>query len=156
MAKASLVDWFDKHGNAVQGIAAIATALIALSALIGVKVQIDAAAKTQQEQSARDIYREFLNLSITKPEFSEPDYCAIKGSPQEAAYKNYVDYLLYTSEQMLSVSPDWERTLSEHLEAHEQYLCSVSSWSGYPENVEAMVTKVKGKMCAKAVTTCEP
>ena len=154
MAKSSLIGWFDKHGNAVQGIAAIAMALIALSALIGIKVQIDAAARTQQEQSARDIYREFLNLSISNPEFSEPDYCAIKGSPQEAAYKSYVDYMLYTAEQMLSVSPEWQGALSEHLEAHEQFLCSVSDWSSYPETVEAMVTKVKSKNCAKVVTNC--
>lgn len=154
MANSSLIGWFDKHGTAVQGIAAAATALIALSALIGVKVQIDAAARTQQEQSARDIYREFLNLSIGKPEFSEPDYCAIKGSPQEASYKNYVDYLLYTSEQMLSVSPEWEGALSEHLESHDQYLCGVSDWSGYPENVGALVTKVKSKVCSKAATSC--
>lgn len=154
MAKGSLIGWFDRHGNAVQGIAAMATVLIALSALIGVKVQIDAAAKTQQEQSARDIYREFLSLSISKPEFSEPDYCAIKGGPQEAAYKNYLDYLLYTSEQMLSVSPEWEGALSEHLAAHDQYLCGVSDWSGYPENVVALVTRVKNKVCAKAVTAC--
>jgi hypothetical protein len=154
MAKSSLIGWFDKHGTAVQCIAAITTALIAFSALIGVKVQIDAAARAQQEQSARDIYREYLNLSSSKPEFSEPDYCAIKGGPQEAAYKNYVDYLLYTSEQMLSVSPEWEGTLSDHLEAHEQYLCGVSDWSSYPENVEALVTKVKRKMCTAAVTSC--
>lgn len=154
MAKSSLIGWFDKHANAVQGIAAMATALIALSALIGVKFQIDAAARTQQQQSARDIYREFLNLSISKPKFAEPDYCAIKGSPQEGAYKNYIDYLLYTSEQILLVSPDWEGALSEHLGAHDQYLCSVSDWSSYPENVEAMVTKVKTKVCTKALTSC--
>ena len=154
MAKFSLLGWFDRHSNAVQGIAAVATAVIALSALIGVKVQIDAAARTQQEQSARDIYREFLNLSISKPEFSAPDYCAIRGGPKEMAYKNYLDYLLYTSEQMLAVSPDWENALAEHLEAHEQYLCGVSDWSGYPDSVEAMVTKVKRKVCAKAVTSC--
>jgi hypothetical protein len=154
MARESLIGWFDRHGNAVQGISAMATALIALSALVGVKVQIDAAAKSQQEQSARDIYREFLSLSISKPEFSEPDYCVIKGGPQEAAYKNYVDYLLYTSEQMLSVSAEWEGALSEHLAAHEQYLCGVSDWSGYPENVEALVNRIKSKVCAKAVTDC--
>lgn len=155
MAKRSLTEWLDRHGNAMQGAAATATALLALFALIGVKVQIDAAAKAQQEQSARDIYREFLNLSISKPEFSEPDYCAIKGTPQEAAYKNYVDYLLYTSEQMLSVSVEWKGALSEHLEAHQQYLCSVPDWSGYPENVESMVRKVAARTCAKAVTDCE-
>lgn len=154
MAKGTLITWFDKHGGAVQGIGTIATALIALAALIGVKVQIDSAARTQQEQSARDIYREYLNLSIGKPEFAEPDFCAIKGSPQEAAYKNYVDYLLYTSEQMLSVSPEWEGALSEHLSAHEQYLCGVADWSSYPENVQAMIGRVKAKVCSKAVTSC--
>jgi hypothetical protein len=154
MTKASLMGWFEKHGNAAQGIAAIATALIALCALVGVKLQIDAAAKTQLAQSARDIYRELLNLSISKPEFSEPNYCATKGGLQEAAYKNYVDYLLYTSEKMLSVSPEWESALSEHLEAHEQYLCGVSNWSNYPENVKAMVKGVKSKVCTKAVTEC--
>ena len=46
MAETRLVAWFNKHGNMVQGIAAIITALIALSALVGVKVQIDASAKT--------------------------------------------------------------------------------------------------------------
>jgi hypothetical protein len=154
MATSSLIGWFDKHGTAVQGIAALVTALIALSALIGVKVQIDAAARAQQEQSARDIYREFLNLSISKPEFSEPDYCAIKTSPQAAAYKNYVDYLLYTSEQILSVSPEWESALTEHLEAHEQYLCAVQSWSGYPENVGVMIAKVRTRVCTKLAKNC--
>jgi predicted component of type VI protein secretion system len=156
MAKSQVFGWLDKHANAVQGIASIVTALIALSALIGVKLQIDAAAKTQQEQSARDIYREFLNLSISKPEFSEPDYCAIKGTAQEAAYKNYVDYLLYTAEQMLSVSPDWQGALAEHLEAHEQYICGVADWSSYPENVDALITKVKSKVCAKVTVSCQP
>jgi hypothetical protein len=155
MAKSSLISWFEMHGNAVQGLAAIATALIALSALIGVKVQIDAAARAQQEQSARDIYREFLSLSISKPEFAEPDYCAIKGTPQDAAYRNYVDYLLYTSEQMLTLSPEWEGALADHLEAHDQYLCGVSDWSDYPENVSLLVARVRAKICPKTVKTCE-
>lgn len=154
MAETRLVGWFNKNGNMVQGIAAIITALIALSALVGVKVQIDASAKTQQEQSARDIYREFLNLSISKPEFADPDYCTIKGTPQETAYKNYVDYLLYTSEQMLTVSPDWEVTLSEHLEAHDQYVCEVQTWSNYPDTVGAMIAKVRTKICATTAAIC--
>ncbi len=155
MAKSSVIGWFDKHANTVQGMTALATALIALSALIGVKVQIDSAAQNQKEQSARDIYREFLTLSISKPEFTEPDYCAIKASPEEAAYKSYVDYLLYTSEQILSVSRDWEGALSDHLEAHDQYLCSISDWSNYPDTVSTMVKRVKTKICSKAVAPCE-
>lgn len=154
MARHSFIGWFDKHGNAVQGMATITTALIALAALIGIKVQIDASAHNQQVQSARDIYREFLSLSISKPEFAQPDYCAIKGGPQDTAYKNYVEYLLYTSEQILSVSPEWDGALTEHLAAHEQYLCSVPDWSDYPATVRTIVARVKIKACTKAVTHC--
>lgn len=154
MAKGNFLGWFDKHGSAIQGIGSLCTVLIALAALIGVKVQIDAAAHTQQEQSARDIYREFLTLSISKPEFAEPDYCAIKDSAQQPAYRNYVDYLLYTSEQILAVSPDWEPALSEHLAAHDQYLCSVKDWSDYPEAVQSLVGKLRTKSCTKAVVSC--
>jgi hypothetical protein len=154
MAESHWVSWFNKNDNIVQGIAAIVTALVALSALVGVKVQIDASAKIQQEQSARDIYREFLNLSISKPQFADPDYCAIKGTPQEAAYENYVDYLLYTSEQMLSVSPDWEGTLSEHLAAHEQYVCSVANWSNYLDTVATMIARVRTRVCTTPATSC--
>lgn len=154
MAKRSMLEWFDKHVAVIQGIGAIVTMLIALAALIGVKIQIDAAARTQQEQSARDIYREFLNLSISKPEFAEPDYCVIKDSPQASAYRNYVDYLLYTSEQILAVSSDWEPALSEHLGAHEQYVCGITDWSGYPENVGAMISRFRAKACKGPPEPC--
>lgn len=154
MAKRSLLGWFDKHGAAIQGIGAIVTVFIAAAALVGVKIQIDAAARTQQTQSARDIYREFLTLSISKPEFAEPDYCTIKDGPQAPAYHNYVDYLLYTSEQMLAVSPDWEPALSQHLAAHEQYICAIKDWSDYPDNVEAMVGRFRTKACKGLPEPC--
>ncbi len=154
MAKRSLISWLESHSKSVQAIGTLVTALVAIAALIGVKVQIDSAARLQQEQSARDIYREFLNISISRPEFSEPDYCALKGSSQESAYKNYVEYLLYTSEQILSVTPEWESTLAEHLGAHEQYVCSVADWSSYPANVSSMVSRMKGKICSKALIAC--
>ena len=155
MAKGSFLGWFDRHGGAIQGIGTVATAFIAMAALVGVKMQIDAGARTQQAQSARDIYREFLNLSISKPEFADPDYCALKDSPQASAYENYVDYMLYTSEQMLSVSPEWEPALTEHLAAHEQYVCGIKDWSGYPDNVRAMVDTFRAKACKGPPTPCD-
>lgn len=154
MAKTSFLGWFDKHGSAIQGIGTIATACIAIAALIGVKVQIDAASRAAQEQSARDIYREFLNLSISKPEFADPDYCAIMGGPQSAAYQNYVEYLLYTSEQMLSVSPEWESALTDHLSAHKDYICAHVNWSSYPANVENMVLRFRSRSCPAKPVNC--
>lgn len=156
MTRNKLLAWLDAHGNALQGIGSIITVLLAAGALIGVKVQIDAAARIQQEQSARDIYREFLNLSISKPEFADPDYCAIKDSRQAAAYENYVEYLLYTSEQMLAVLPEWEPALIAHLTTHDAYICGAADWSGYTEPVQQLVAGIKAKSCAKPVTGCTP
>ena len=149
-----MLGWFDKHSGAIQGIGTMVTTLIALSALIGIKIQINASARIQQEQSARDIYREFLNLSISKPEFADPDYCAIKAGSQASAYQNYVDYMLYTSEQMLAVSPDWEPALTEHLSTHADYLCSVKNWSAYPDTVRVMIDGFRAKSCKSAADPC--
>lgn len=156
MAQNKLIAWFDTHGNALQGIGSMVTVMLAAGALIGVKVQIDAAARIQQEQSARDIYREFLNLSISKPEFADPDYCAIKGGPQDAAYQNYVEYLLYTSEQMLDVLPEWEPALLGQLDVHNQFICGTSEWSGYSAPVQRLIKDVQAKSCTKAVAVCAP
>lgn len=154
MARRGLAGWFERHGALVQSLASVMAVLVAVAALVGVKMQIDAAARLQQEQSARDIYREYLNLSIGKPEFAEPNYCAIKGGAQETAYQNYVDYLLYTSEQMLAASPDWEAVMAEHLEPHSAYLCGIKEWSQYTESVQAMIGRAKPKLCTPAPPTC--
>ncbi len=102
--------WIETRAKALQAMAAIVTMTAAVAALVGVKVQIDANARQQRKQSARDIYREYLNLSISKPDFSNPDYCALSGTAIKGAYEDYVEYLLYTSEQVLSAMPDWEPT----------------------------------------------
>jgi hypothetical protein len=49
------------------GIAAIIAALVAIVALIGIKFQADASYRLQREQSAKEIYRELLNISIAQP-----------------------------------------------------------------------------------------
>ncbi len=154
MARRGWTGWFDRHGQALQALAAVMAVLVAVAALVGVKLQIDAATRVQREQSARDIYREFLNLSISKPELADPDYCAIRGGGQDVAYRNYVDYLLYTSEQMLSVSPEWEGALAEHLEPHAAYLCGISDWSDYPDPVRAMIARARPKLCDPASPAC--
>jgi len=108
----------------------------------------------QREQSARDIYREFLNLSINQPKFAAPDYCAINGTVDEAGYENYVQYMLYASEQVLTALPGWEPTLAEHLDAHKELLCSESDWAGDTPEVRALINGFRAKQCKAFVTSC--
>ncbi len=145
----SLILAIGKHAGAIQALSAILTVLIALGALVGVKMQIDASARLQHEQSARDIYREYLNLSINRPEFSSPNYCTLIGTPQEAAYETYVEYLLYTAEQAITADPDWEPVFLESLKNHTEYVCNVKDWSGYSDDVRQLVSKFQAGHCGK-------
>ncbi len=145
----TLVRFLDAHAGAIQAVAAAFTVLVALGALAGVKLQIDASERVQREQSARDIYREFLNLSITQPDLASPNYCAIIGTTREAAYENYVEYLLYTAEQTLAADDSWEPTVTAGLAKHAAFLCASDDWSSYSDDVRRMVMAFKTDGCAK-------
>jgi hypothetical protein len=146
--------WLEQRAKALGALAAIVTMLAAVAALIGVKVQIDASARQAREQSARDIYREFLNLSIARPELADPDYCALQGSPQESAYENYLEYTLYTAEQLRSVSPEWDATMLDHLAPHRAALCSGGDWGDDTPGVRALVARFKERECKAPVESC--
>lgn len=146
-----LVGWLDRHGKAIQSVVGLLTLIIALGALVGVKLQMDASARLQREQSARDIYREYLSLSIANPDFSDPDYCTLAGSKREAAYASYVEYMLYTFEQTLDADPDWTPVFAESLSAHKDQICSMTNWSGYGENILAEVSTFRARQCGKPI-----
>lgn len=147
-------EWAGRNAKMIQLLVSIASLVVAIVAIIGIKVQIDASSRLQAQQSARDIYREYLNLSISKPEFAEPDYCALKASPQWPAYQNYVDYFLYTSEQVLSVSPDWRPALEDHAAAHQDYLCTIKDSDSYAPPAAAMLRDLQSKSCKAAIPSC--
>jgi hypothetical protein len=110
----------------------------ALGALVFVPLQIAAADQTTREQSARDIYREFLNISIQRPELAAQDICALTSGREQAAYEAYVEYLLYTAEQVLDLNPaDWEATIAARLDVHRPYLCQFT-----PDDLAAMTAPV--------------
>lgn len=146
--------WLERNSGAVQAISGVITALLAGAALLGVKLQIDASYKVQQEQSAKEIYREFLNISIANPDLSGPDYCALQQGPRQAAYRAYVDYVLYTAEQVTEMDADWADTMADHLEAHRHHLCEEKNPEGYTPEVEALLKKFQAK-CTE-VPDCPP
>ena len=49
--------WIKTNASALEAIGVVLTALVALVALVGVKYQVDATAKLQQAQTAREICR---------------------------------------------------------------------------------------------------
>jgi hypothetical protein len=146
----NMLAWLEKHSSAVQALAGILTLLIAIAALVGVKYQIDASYDTQREQSARDVYREFLNVSISNPDFAQPDYCGLSASPKRASYESYVDYLFYAAEQSLEMDPKLRSVFDSHLEPHATYLCSAEGPSDYEGLTKTMLEEFKTANCAGA------
>lgn len=139
--------WLKRHTIQIQALTGLVTMLVAVAALVGVKWQVDASARLQREQSARDIYREYLNLSIARPELARPDYCAIIGAPAEPAYESYVDYMLYTAEQAIAADPVWRTAFERNLAAHSAYICRINDWSDYGDDVQAMVSAFRTQRC---------
>jgi hypothetical protein len=147
-------DKLQEYAPAIQAFCAIITALLTLAAVVGVKLQIDASAQQAREQSARDIYREYLNLSISRPELADPDYCKLMSGPQAEGYASYVEYLLYTSEQLLAADPEWEASLGGRLEDHREHLCAIKDWGGYTPAVQGMMTRFQAEECKTPAPQC--
>ena len=144
----TVLAWLNRNGEGVQAAAGLFTALVALGALIIVPWQIGQAERIQKEQAARDIYREFLNISIQNPKLQNTDWCAITDPDQKAAYQSYVEYLLYTSEQVIGIDADWAGPMTGWLNDHASYVCSVADWSGYSSEVQSLASAFKAASCS--------
>jgi Tfp pilus assembly protein PilV len=146
-----MMGWLNRNGEGLQAFGAILTAVLALIALIGVKVQIDSAARQQQAQSARDIYREFLNLSIQNPRLADPDYCGLSTSSEKNGYFNFVAYMLYTSEQVLEMDAEWQPVVADLFETHGAAICTITDLETYSPAVSARIIAFQANSCSTPI-----
>jgi hypothetical protein len=148
-----LKSWLSRNAEPLEAAGAIATAFAALTALVVIPYQVAQADRIQRDQTAREIYREFLNLTVQKPELANADYCALKGTNQTTAYQAYVEYLLYTSEQMIDTSPDWRGPMASYLEDHMAYLCSEAVRDAQSEDIRDLMAELE--LTCEARHQCE-
>ena len=138
----------------IEALAACLTALLALVALVGVKVQLDETDRLARLQSARDTYRGHLALAITTPEFAAPiDGCALLDGPKAVSYEAFVDHLLYSAEQSLSVEDGWDQAFLDQLAPHQAYVCSAQAPNGDTPEVTALLKRYRSESCP-AMPTC--
>ncbi|MBN8629506.1 MAG: hypothetical protein J0L76_01475 [Rhodobacterales bacterium] len=145
-------DWLIRNAEPLQAVGALATAFAAVTAVIVIPYQGAQADRIQRDQTAREIYREFLNLSVQKPELANADYCAITDPNQKSAYEAYAEYLLYTAEQMVDTSPDWRAPMASYLDDHLAYLCSTTIQHAQPPEIAELMVEL-GLECS-AVEQC--
>lgn len=142
--------WLRRNAEVIEAGAALVTALVAIAALVGVKVQLDASDMQQRAQSARDSYRSHLTLAVAHPRLAAPaDVCAILTSPQAIAYEAFVDHLLYSAEQMLEIGEGWEPTFLSELAPHAEYLCQSDGPTGDTAAMIALLARFRAETCAE-------
>lgn len=143
-----------RHVQLLQVFSAVITAVAAVLALIVVPWQIHSADRIQQAQSARDIYRDFLNLTVQKPDVASTDLCNANDRQIRIAYEAYVDHLLYTAEQVLAVSKEWRPPMQTQVDRHRAYLCSwdESEIQSFSDEVVELIANARSS-CAET-TTC--
>ncbi|MFB2533009.1 hypothetical protein ACEYYA_12640 [Paracoccus sp. p3-h83] len=129
-------------------IASVVTALAAVVAVIVIPWQIAATDRIQRGQTAREIYREFLSLSVNKPEVASANWCNLTDAKAKTAYAAYVDFLLYTAEQTIDTDPEWQPVMREHLSVHLPYLCGAEDVSDVQTPVAGLLTQMRAE-CAK-------
>lgn len=145
-------NWLRRNAEPLEAVGALVTAAAALVAIVVIPWQISEADRIGRDQTAREIYREFLNLTAQKPEVAAANYCALPDGPQAVAYTAYVEYLLYTTEQMIDTDPTWRGPMESYLSDHMPYLCTNEDWSSLSEDVYQIVLGLKAG-CGQ-VTAC--
>jgi hypothetical protein len=143
--------WIRGNAEPLEAVGILLTALVAVIALVGVKLQIDENDRLQREQSARETYREFLKLGIERPNLANNDWCRIEDNNARTAYEHYVEYALYTAEQVLAVDAAWQAPMVQALRPHSSYLCSKRDWENYSASVQ---TLADGLGCV-AISGCQ-
>jgi hypothetical protein len=139
-----MLDWLNRNG---QGIAAAFSALAVLVAVLGIVWQVRASDQGQRAQSARDIYREFVALTVNRPELAVTIWSETLTAERRAAYEAYVEYMLYTAEQVIGVDPAWSGPMRGWLEDHSGFLCGLDDVTGYTVAVQALIAEVKADAC---------
>lgn len=145
--------WLGKNSEHIVAIGAVVTAVAALVALVVIPLQIRSADLIQRDQTAREIYREFLNLTVQKPDLASGHYCQMTDENQRIAYEAYVDYLFYTAEQMIESDPAWKGPMASYFGDHLEFICSRENKGRYSHSVAEIAASLQSQ-CAK-VPSCE-
>lgn len=144
------MSWFNRNAAGIEAGAALVTALVAVLALVGVKLQIDASQLQAQEQGARDLYREHLALSMQYPQYADPGTCPAFSENEDLGYAAYVTHLIYTAEETIAADPSWWPVMSQALELHAPFFCEyLGAETGLTDPVRRMLGKIAVQACAE-------
>jgi hypothetical protein len=113
--------WWQKFGT-------LAQAAVALLGFVAILFQINEIRSNNRAASARQAFLGYTDLAFKNPNFSQPDYDAIKaaGREQRVQYESFVSYFLYACEEAIAAFADkreWQASCDYDLKPHLPFLC---------------------------------
>jgi hypothetical protein len=113
------MEWKEIAGN-------IPLALAALG-LCATAIQVHRNRTSQRENTAKSIYRDYLQMAVNDPLLADGDFQKITTSNGLEKYRWFVSYLLWACEEIIEFAPKdeiWDRDVRQQIGYHRQYLLS--------------------------------
>jgi hypothetical protein len=118
--------WIWEHAERLGSLAQLALTFIAVIALVFAYLQIRSSQQSQQQATAKEIYRDYLRLSFDNPSLASP-----KDDDQEIIsdyrYRWFVAVMLNACEEILATfgnDDTWNNVVLAEMEYHKTYLHS--------------------------------
>jgi len=141
------LDTFSKVGDGLAGISAILALMVGVSAITYAHSQI----QEGRANEARSYYRDFMALQIQYPEFSRPNYAAIRQDALKLEqYQWFVAYMLSAFEELRATQGEdagWMHSIQRGLADHRDYIASPefkSEFCDYDEGFRQDMRKAVG------------
>lgn len=150
------MSWLRRNASNIQSLSAVMAGLAAVGALAGLSLQLEAVDNRSRDQSARAAYRAHLTLAVAHPSYASPDdTCDLLNSVEGISYTAFVDHLLYSAEQMMSVEDGWDDTFVAALRPHAAYLCRDDAPKGVSPELRALLQRFRAGAC-QSTPSCLP
>ena len=106
----------------------MAQASVALLGFVAILFQINEIRSNNREAGARQAFLGYTDLAFKNPQFSLPDYDAIKKRPksEQVQYESFISYFLYSCEEAIAAFTDkreWQASCDYDLKYHLPFLC---------------------------------
>ena len=81
------------------------------------------------------------------PQLSNPGICPQFAEDQATQYDRFLEYILYTAEQVIEADPSWETTFEGLLKGHMGHFCASSGWDAYTDPVNQIIARLRSANC---------
>jgi hypothetical protein len=119
-----LVDWVIPIAPAITSVFALATLVVAICGTRTALTQLRANLENQRETTSKNIWRDYIKLTVDYPQFTQGGFNELRGRERER-YKWFVANFLWGAEELLNfVGEDnvWRHNLLIQARHHRDYL----------------------------------